>query len=195
MPILRINQFPDGSGSITNDDLLLFLDDPSGSSITKHMRISDITAAPNKYYGSFYDTTTQTNINVSGINTISLNTTDLSNAITIVSGSRISFAHSGVYNIQFSAQIDKTDGGDDSLEIWLAKNGSGVPDSNTTITLHQQDAKTVASWNFLIYANANDYYQLQWYSIDENMRILAQSGLTNPIRPNIPSVILTAVQV
>lgn len=195
MPILRIDEFPSGSGSITNEDLLLFLDDPNGLSITKHMRISDITSAPNKYYGAFYDTTTQINTTISGVNTVTINTTDLSNSISIASGSRILFANSGIYNIQFSAQIEKTDGGDDFIDIWLSKNGSDVSHSNTTITLHQQDAKTVAAWNFLVSANANDYYEIKWFSADEHIRILAQSGLVNPNRPNIPSIILTVTQI
>ena len=195
MPILRIDQFPDGSGAVSNDDLILFLDNPSGSSTTKYMKISDMAGATYKHYGSFYDATIQTNVNVSGINTIKINSTDISSGISIASGTRLLFANSGIYNIQFSAQIEKTDGGNDAIEIWLTKNGSGVSDSNTAITLHQQDAKVVAAWNFLVSANTNDYYELKWYSIDPDMRILAQSGLTNPTRPNIPSIILTAVQV
>ena len=195
MPILRIDQFPNGSGSVTNDDLLLFLDNPSGSSITKYMKISDMAGATYRYYGSFYDTTTQTNINISGINTIKINTTDISNGISIASGTRLLFSNSGIYNIQFSAQIQKTDGGDDAIQIWLSKNGSGIPYSNTAVELHQQDAKTVAAWNFLVSANSNDYYELKWYSTDPDLIILAQSGLTNPSRPEIPSMILTAVQV
>jgi hypothetical protein len=195
MPILRIDQFPDGSGAVSNDDLILFLDNPSGSSTTKYMKISDMAGATYKHYGSFYDTTIQTNVNVSGINTIKINSTNISSGISIASGTRLLFANSGIYNIQFSAQIEKTDGGDDTIEIWLSKNGSGVADSNTSITLHQQDAKTVAAWNFLVSANSNDYYELKWYSTDPGLIILAQSGLTNPNRPEIPSIILTAVQV
>ena len=44
MSIKRINQFPDGSGNLTNDDLFLFMDDPSGSGITKKISLSQIAA-------------------------------------------------------------------------------------------------------------------------------------------------------
>ena len=37
MSIKRLNEFPDGSGSLTNDDVFLFMDDPSGSGITKKL--------------------------------------------------------------------------------------------------------------------------------------------------------------
>lgn len=45
MPILRFNQFPEGSGSLTSDDIFLFMDDPSGSGITKKISLSAISGA------------------------------------------------------------------------------------------------------------------------------------------------------
>jgi hypothetical protein len=44
MPILRINEFPEGSGSLSNDDVFLFMDDPSGSGITKKISLSQISS-------------------------------------------------------------------------------------------------------------------------------------------------------
>lgn len=45
MPIKRINEFPEGSGSLSTDDVFLFMDDPSGSGITKKISLSDISSA------------------------------------------------------------------------------------------------------------------------------------------------------
>jgi hypothetical protein len=45
MPIQRINEFPEGSGSLSNDDVFLFMDDPSGSSVTKKISLSQISSA------------------------------------------------------------------------------------------------------------------------------------------------------
>jgi hypothetical protein len=45
MPIKRINQFPEGSGSLSSDDVFLFMDDPSGSGITKKISLSQISSA------------------------------------------------------------------------------------------------------------------------------------------------------
>jgi hypothetical protein len=42
MSIKRINQFPEGSGSLTSDDVFLFMDDPSNSGITKKISLSQI---------------------------------------------------------------------------------------------------------------------------------------------------------
>jgi hypothetical protein len=44
MSIKRINEFPEGSGSLSSDDILLFMDSPSGSGITKKIALSEITS-------------------------------------------------------------------------------------------------------------------------------------------------------
>ena len=45
MTIKRINEFPEGSGSLTTDDIFLFMDDPAGSGVTKKISLSQIGAA------------------------------------------------------------------------------------------------------------------------------------------------------
>ena len=85
------------------------------------------------YCGAFYDTTTQTN--ASPINKVRFNTTYISDGITVVDGTKITLAHTGRYNIQFSLQLDKTDSGIDDVELWLLRNGETGPFTNTKITL------------------------------------------------------------
>jgi hypothetical protein len=149
------------------------------------------------YFGSFWDTTTQLNANgPTGANAMTFNTTDpISNGVSIASSSRITFGHAGVYNLQFSAQFDKTDSGLDDVDVWLKKNGTNVSNTNTQLTLPGVNAKTVAAWNFIVEAETNDYYELYWSSVDTDMRILAQATQNNPLRPEIPSVILTVTPV
>ena len=43
MSVKRFNDFPDGSGSLTSDDIFLFMDDPTNSAITKKISLSQIT--------------------------------------------------------------------------------------------------------------------------------------------------------
>jgi hypothetical protein len=45
MSIKKINQFPTGSGSLTGDDIFLFMDDPSGDAITKKISLSELSSA------------------------------------------------------------------------------------------------------------------------------------------------------
>jgi len=148
------------------------------------------------YYGSFYDTTTQTATNASVAYSMQLsNTAPETNGISITSGSRITFAYAGVYNIQFSAQLDKTDSSNDLVNIWFAKNGTPIADSNTQITVLGNSGKYLASWNFIVSVTAGQYIEIKWQSPDTNMRLVASAAQTNPTRPAVPSVVVTAVQV
>lgn len=45
MAIIRINELPEGSGNLTNDDIFVFMDDPAGSGITKKISLSEIASA------------------------------------------------------------------------------------------------------------------------------------------------------
>lgn len=144
-----------------------------------------------KYWGSFYDTTTQTNAGATYANIMTFDSVDFSSGITIENGSEITCEFAGIYNIQFSAQLDKTDSGDDDVEIWLMKNGNNLDDTATVITLSGNNDKAVAAWNFFVDADAGDYYQLAWHSNDLDLRILSRPSQTNPLRPAIPSIILT----
>ena len=145
------------------------------------------------YYGSFYDTTTQ---NVVGVNTyqpVRLNTTDLSNQVSIANSSHIVIANSGVYNIQFSLQVDKTTAAGAHIYIWLRKNGLDVPNSATELAVQGTFSEVVAAWNFVVSPNANDYYELMWSATDIHIRLKAVSA--NGVVPAIPSVIVSVVSV
>lgn len=146
------------------------------------------------YYLSAYDTTTQTNPGATFANAMTFNTIAESKGIYITASSRVTFEYDGVYNIKFSAQVEKTDSGNDEIEIWLSKNGLNVDWSNTTLELSGNNVELVA-WNFVSSFNAGDYFELYWHSNDIDMRILSRGTQSNPDRPAIPSIILTAQQV
>jgi len=148
-----------------------------------------------RWCGSFFDTSTQVNTGTTSANTISCNSTAYSNGIYIIDATKITFDHAGHYNIQFSAQFDKTDSGDDDFEVWISQNGSDLPWTSTIVTLHGNNARDVAAWNFLVFVEDGDYVQLKWHSADSTVRILARAAQTSPTRPAIPSVILTVVPV
>ena len=157
--------------------------------------VVEIYDAGQRYYLAAYDTTDQTNAGATSVNKITYNTTDLSSGISIASSSRITMANAGIYNIQFSAQFAKTDGGDDVVDLWLCKNGNNVANSNTEVTIHGNNGNFLAAWNFVVQASAGDYYELCWSSADTDVRIDYRAAATSPTRPAIPSVILTVTQV
>lgn len=152
------------------------------------------TGAPG-YHGAFYSTQTQTNPSGTATNLMTFNATSSASGVAIANSSRITVTYAGVYNLAFSAQMDKTDSGSDDVEIWLVHNGNQVEWSNTKLTLPSNGSKVVAAWNWMIELAAADWVAIGWYSADTSMRILAQAASTNPVRPAIPSVIATLNQV
>jgi hypothetical protein len=140
---------------------------------------------------SIYDTTLQPNAGATAVNLMTYDSIDFAAYVSIENGTDIVVDQSGYYNLQFSAQFDKTDNGNDIVQIWLRKNGNDVPYSTTEVTVRGNDGKFVAAWNLFVALDKLDYVQLAWHSTDTNMRIFAGAAGTNPTRPNIPSVILT----
>jgi hypothetical protein len=157
--------------------------------------IQGLPGSMSAYYGHFYSDALQTNPTPNAVNAMTFNTTTDVNGITIVDSSKLRVTYAGVYNLQFSAQLNKTDSGDDSIDIWLAKNGVNVPWSNTRSWLVGNNAKQVAAWNFVMTLAAGDYVQLYWSSADADVRLYAEAAQTVPIRPGVPSVIATLTQV
>ena len=144
----------------------------------------------NNSYGSFYDTTIQTNPTASTPNKMLFDSTHTSKYVNVSNGD-ITVDYEGLYNIQFSAQLDKTDSGTDTIDIWLRYNGVDVDWSNTRITLSGNNAKSVAAWNFYQAMTASSYFNIMWSSADTDVRLYSEGAQQNPTRPAIPSVILT----
>ena len=141
-------------------------------------------------YGSFYDTTDQTALLANTAYAMTFNTTDLSNGVYIGSPtSRVYVDRPGIYDIQFSAQLDKTSANKGNVWLWLDKNGTSVAESATQITLQGSNAATVAAWNFLLQLNAGDYFRLMWATDDTDCFIKHDPNA--PPVPGIPSIILT----
>jgi hypothetical protein len=150
-------------------------------------------------WGSFYSTQDQVAASTTVAYPLTLNNTDPdSSGVSIVSNSRITFANAGVYNIEFSAQVDRVSGsGTDTVDIWFRKNGTDIPESNTVVTVSggAAAAKTVAAWNYMLDLSASDYVELVWRTSNTNLEFTHEAAGTSPTRPAVPSIIVTAHQV
>jgi hypothetical protein len=151
-------------------------------------------SVPILHYGAFSDTTTQTITSINTAYAMTFNTTDEANGVSIGSPtSRLVVAEQGVYNVQFSAQLDKTSGATGVIHIWLRKNGVNVPNTASKIAIQGTAAETVAAWNFVIQLEPSNYVELMWSSDDANVVLHAASATS--VWPAIPSVICTVTQV
>jgi hypothetical protein len=103
--------------------------------------------------------------------------------------SKIYVNNTGVYNFQFSAQLDKAGGSASAVYIWPRINGVNVPDSATKMVIDGPNNEVVAAWNFVFVMEAGDYFELAWQSPDTAVVIPYEVPTGNI--PGIPSIILT----
>jgi hypothetical protein len=145
-------------------------------------------------YGAFQDNTTQTAAAANVAYPITFNTTDYSNGVKIgTPTSRIIVENAGLYNFQFSTQLDKTSGASAYVWIWPRVNGVNIPDASSKVAIQGTTAESVPAWNFVLEMNAEDYFELVWLT-DDNKVVLrheAAFGVAPNNVPEIPSVILT----
>jgi hypothetical protein len=148
-------------------------------------------------HGSFYDTTTQTNPVANAVNLMKVNSVydsaDGTQYAIQKDTNRIYITQTGVYNIQFSAQLDHTGGGNVAFYIWLRINGFNVSHSASKVVVAGPNSEIVAAWNWVSTLKANDYIEIAWQSSDTDA-ILAYFAASGNI-PEIPSVIITVTWV
>jgi len=129
---------------------------------------------------------------------VPFDSTDISNQVSIdtVDNSKIVFAVSGYYNIQFSAQLLNPRSSIDNIVFWFRKNGIDIPYSAGVATVPLGPGSNlgaiIAAWNIVFFINAGDDIQLMYHSNSGNTVIGTYPPGTSPIHPAAPSVILTA---
>jgi outer membrane murein-binding lipoprotein Lpp len=149
-----------------------------------------ITPPKRSRFGSFYDTTNQTAAVINTAYAVTFNTTDLSEGVYRGSPtSRIFVDEPGVYNFQFSAQLDKTAAGVGIFDFWIRVNGANIANSTGRVRIQGNNAELITAWNFLTRMKAGDYFELMWSVDDTSCQITAFPAAAP--HPGIPSVILT----
>ena len=150
----------------------------------------------NNPYGAFQDGTDQTAANTTTAYAITFDTTDFSNGVTLSNSSRLNASQAGIYNIQFSIQVENTTSDTQDIDIWFRKNGTDIAKSNNVYGLPPRKAAgdpshCIVTLNFFISMAANDYVQIMWRVSNVGVTIQTYAAGTSPTRPATPSVITT----
>lgn len=157
---------------------------------------SNTAATPTGYYAQYQDVITQT---VAVINTgypIKFRTLDISNGVSVVSDSRITFANTGIYNLQFSVQLENSDTQEHDVTIWLRKNGVDVVGSAGFVAVVSKhggiNGHVLSSWNYLLDVVAGEYYELVWSATSTQVTMPFIAAGSPP--PSTASAIFTVTQ-
>lgn len=164
-----------------------------------NVSLSDLQVSPPAYdvalfsaprYGTFYDTTTQTAAAINTAYAMTFNQTDLSYGVELgTPTSRVYVRSEGIFNIQFSAQLNKASAAIGNVYIWFRINGVDQANSATQVSLSGSNAASVAAWNFVYKFKSGDYFELMWSTSDTGCQI--QAAAASGVVPGIPSIILT----
>ena len=196
----------------TAQNPVLLAGEPGVESETENLKIGDGRTAWSGlpyfgnpgYWGSFWDTTSQT-ATANTPTPILLRKNDLDNrGINVISNSRITVDHPGIYSFTFSIQFSNTDSSIHDVNVWLRKNDSGasgdVADSDSRFSIIARhggiDGNVIGTVNFVLKLTTADYIELIWATSNAAAYIHAEAAETSPFaHPGIPGIICTVTQV
>jgi hypothetical protein len=145
-------------------------------------------------YGAFSSNQSQTTT-ANTATLMTLNTTDFSNDVGLVIGSKIKVTKAGIYNFQFSIQAQNTSVQLHDMSIWLKQNGTDITGSTGFISIPNShggiDGHGIYGWNYYLSMAANDYIQIYWSVTNAAVSIPAYAASTSPTRPSTQSVVAT----
>lgn len=147
--------------------------------------------APYGAFSSGVDQTTAANT----ATLMTLDTTDFSNGVTIAS-SKITVANAGIYNLQFSVQLENSSNAPQDVYIWLKQNGTDIVGSTGLVGMPARKNPgdpfhDIKGWNYFLSMTANQYVEIYWSttSVDVSIQYYAASG--SPTKPATQSVVAT----
>ena len=150
----------------------------------------------NNPHGAFQDSTDQVAANTTTAYAVTFNTTDFANGVTMASGSRITVADAGIWNLQFSIQFTNTTNASQDVDVWFRVNGTNVANSNSRFGFAPRKGAgdpyhTIAAMNYFVSLNATNYVEIMWRPTDTGVSIEQYAAGTSPTRPAVPSAIVT----
>jgi len=166
--------------------------------------VSSPVPTPLGYYGAFQDNSTQTLPAINTPTAMRLDTVDLSNQVTVendLSGdpTRITVAHTGIYNIQWSGEFMNVTNAIHDVNVWIRINGTDVTGSNGIVAVPARksaslgdEGQSIQGWNYLLSLNGGDYVEFLWMSEDLGVTLHYFAGGYPP--PSTASLIVTVTQ-
>jgi hypothetical protein len=179
-----------------------------GSGLTLSAGTLTNTAIPTPvgYYGAWQTDATQTAASSNVGYPMEFAIADITpNGISIVNNgsgdpTRITFANTGIYNIQFSSQFQNIDNAEHDVTIWLRLNGTDVTGSSGFVQVPKRrsagagnEGHVIVSWNYVLSVVAGQYYELVWSTTDHTYVTMQFYAAGSP-PPSAASVILTVTQ-
>lgn len=106
--------------------------------------------------------------------------------------SRINFARTGVYQVDFSCELLSTNSSAKSIYIWPRINGTDIPYSTIVTTVTNNNDRMVASRSGIFEMTAGDYLEAMFAVTDINLKLSGSAATA--FAPAAPSATLAITQ-
>jgi hypothetical protein len=150
-------------------------------------------------YGAFSSDQDQTTT-ANTATLVTFNTTDFANDVSITA-SKITVQNAGIYNLQFSVQVESDDVAPQDVFIWLRQgNGGGgsvdITGSTGKVGLPARKSPgdpfhSIIGWNYYLSMAVDDYVQIYWSTTSANVSIQHYPASGTPTKPSTQSVVAT----
>lgn len=146
-------------------------------------------------YGAFSSYVTQTTT-LNAATKLLFEVTDYSNGITAPSSS-LTASIPGLYNLQFSVQVQNLSNATEDVHIWLKKNGINIVGSTGLIGLPPRKSAgnpshDIKGWNYYVALQADDYIEIYWSASNYlEVTIPTYAASSTPTKPATASVVAT----
>jgi hypothetical protein len=153
-------------------------------------------------YGAFSSGVTQSAASNTAT-ALTFNTTDFANGFSIVSNSRITPDYPGLYNLQFSVQLQSLSNAPEDTYIWLKQYTAAtstladLAGSTGVVGLLARKnpgdpSHDIKGWNYYVSMAAGDYLQIYWSTTNgTDVTIPYYAASASPTKPATQSVVAT----
>ena len=146
-------------------------------------------------YGAFSSFTSQsTTANTATL--VTMTNTDFANGVSLNGSSNMVVAYPGIYNMQFSVQVQNSDVAPQDVFIWLKQNSTDIVGSTGKVGMPARKnpsdpSHDIKGWNYFLSMNAGDGVQIYWSTTNANVTIPTYVASILPDKPSTASVVAT----
>lgn len=194
MADVKISGLSGATLPLTGDELVE-LSQLNGGSYDSVSATSEQVGYAARKIGLFYDTTDQTGSTASAtaatFNTSSINTM----GVTVASASRLTVAEAGIYSVRAMLQFANSDTNDHNVNVWLAKNGTAIPATNsiTNVPKVADGGRHHFTQTDIVTLAAGDYVQIMW--LPTSVAVTLDYAAAGAIAPATPSVVASVERI
>jgi len=150
-------------------------------------------------YAMLMSTEDQLSAGITSENLLTYNTPVFQYGVRVENNTRLKFDYPGQYLIVVNCQFANRGNAAAEIEIWAKNSGVNYPLSNTRFDIPARKSGsvyshvvTVINGIFTVNNPDTEYLEIAWWSDGANVVLEHYAAGTNPTRPEISSVILTA---